>query len=448
VLTDVKNTVGKYRMLEKVRRVIVAFSGGPDSVCLLHALYSLYKNRIQFYIMYVNHGLRDEKVLREEENLAKYYAVKYGLQCRIVRIQVKKEQAGIEAAARDARYAALQHYMASSCADRIALGHNSDDVVETFIMNMIRGSGAAGLGAFSPVRIPFIRPLYALRKAEIRKFVRAQKLPFSEDETNQHMEFRRNLVRHKIIPELVKINPELHAAVHRSIELIRMDDACLDDYAERTYRETTRKQNDRVVLDMKKLLSYNPAVIGRVVRRAIKESCGGLEGFESKHIAEIAGLKDKPSGKQIDLPKQLIAQRQFDEIVIMRKQGSKKRRIPVNPRNDKIVLDSHIVRVHTEASFDLKSRKKGCEVFDLDALAMPLVFRTRYRGDNLVTRAGKKMLKKIYSEHKIPPQQRADLLMLCDQKGILLIPGVVRAFRGFVESKTKRFLVVDYEHTA
>lgn len=433
-------------MLDRVHKAVVAFSGGPDSVCLLHTLYSLYRNRIQFCIMYVNHGLRAPKVLKEEENLAKYYAVKYGMQCKIVRVQVKKEQTGIEAAARDARYAALQHYMDGARVDCIALGHNSDDVVETFIMNMIRGSGTAGLSALSPVRGPFIRPLYTIRKTDIRKFVRVQKLPFSEDETNQQLEFRRNLVRHRVIPELVKINPELHAAIHRSIDLIRIDDAFLEDYAETIYRETARMKNDRVVLDMKKLLLYDSAVIGRVVRYAIKEICGGLDGFESKHIAGIIGLKGRPSGKQVDLPKRLFAQRQFDEILIGRIQRSKRRTIPVETHDGKIVLDSRVVKVHTETSFDLKSRKEECEVFDLDALVLPLVFRTRRRGDNLVTRVGKKMLKKIYSEHKIPPQQRADLLMLCDQKGILLIPGVARAFRGYVEPKTKRFLVVDYEY--
>lgn len=447
-MTEVRSTVDKHRMLENVRRVVIAFSGGVDSVCLLNVLSRLYKNRIQFNIMYVNHGLRSPEVLKEEENLAKYYAVKYSMPCKIVRLQIKKSRAGIEASAREARYAALQQYMRDAHASCIALGHTSDDVVETFLMNMIRGSGAAGLSALGATRDQFIRPLFYTKKDDIRRYVRAQKLPFSEDETNQDLEYRRNLIRRKIVPELVKINPELHAAVHRTIDLIQGDDACLEEYAENRYNETARRENDDVVLDMKKLLHYNPAVVGRVVRRAIREMAGGLEGYESKHIAAIAGLKDKPSGKRIDLPKNLYAQCQYNEVVIGHKQKSTPKRIPVDPEDTHVVLDGKRVWIRTAASFDLKKREKQCEVFDLDRLTLPLVFRPRQRGDNFVTRAGRKMLKKIYNEHKIPPRQRTDLLMLCDQKGILLIPGVARAFRGYVKSSTRRFLVVNYERTA
>jgi tRNA(Ile)-lysidine synthase len=446
IINEVKTAVEQHHMLDSVSKAIIAFSGGPDSVCLLNALYRLYHNRLQFFIIYVNHGLRSQKALEKEENLAKYYAVKYSMQCRIIRIKIKKTKVGIEAAAREARYNALQQYMRDSHATRIALGHNSDDVVETFIMNMMRGSGATGLSALGAVRIPYIRPLLYVRKADILRCVRAQKLPYCEDETNQKLEYRRNLFRHKIIPELLKINPALHEAIHRTINLIHKDNECLDELADTAYQATVRKDRDRLVLDMKKLMQYNPAVVGRVIRRMIKDVVGGLEGFESKHIRAIESLNDKPSGTIIDLPKQIFAQRHADNVVISRKRKSRQQRIPVDPNGDRIMLDDSVVRVRTESNFDLKRRRKGCEVFDLEKLSLPLEFRTRHQGDVLVTRIGKKMLKKIYSEQRIPYYKRTELLMLCDRNGILMIPGIVRAYRGYIDAKTRRFLVVDYEN--
>jgi len=435
-------------MLERVKKAVVAFSGGADSVCLLNVLYTLYKNRIQFNIMYVNHGLRKQTVLKEEENLAKFYAVKYNMQCKIARVQVRKGKTGVEASARDVRYNALKQYMEDSHASRIILGHNSDDVVETFLMNMIRGSGAAGLSAMGAVHLPFMRPMLYLKKEDICRYVRARKLPYSEDETNKEVEYRRNLLRHKIVPQLCKINPELHAAVHRTIKLIRSDNECLDEYAENVYKSIARSDTDCVVLDTKKLLNYNPAIMGRIIRRAITDIAGSLEGFESKHIAALVDLKDKPSSKRIDLPKHLFGQREFNDIVIGKKRSTRQRKIKVDPRSDVIKIDEGVVRIRTEKNFDLKKRNKGCEVFDLDKLALPLEFRTRRQGDVLVTRVGRRMLKKIYNEHKIPPHKRAELLMFCDQKGILMIPGVTRAFRGYIKNNTKRFLVVDHEYTS
>jgi tRNA(Ile)-lysidine synthase len=361
---------------------------------------------------------------------------------------VKKGEAGLEAAAREVRYEALEKYMSKSHASRIVLGHNSDDVVETFIMNMIRGSGGRGLGAMRPVHLPYIRPLLYVKKEDIRRYVRARKLPHSEDETNKNLEHRRNLLRHKIVPQLLKVNPELHAAMHRTIQLIQMDNECLDEYTDRVFQETARKEDGSVILDLKKLLLYNPSVLGRVVRRAIHEVAGSLAGFESKHIDGVISLKDKSSNRRIDLPKQMFGQRQFDEILISKIRGPKRRTIKIDPKGATVRLNKRVVSIRTETHFDMKNRSRTSEVFDLDKLVLPLEFRTRRQGDILLTRAGKKVLKKIYSEYKIPPRRRAELLMFCDQKGILLIPGVTRAYRGYVVKNTRRFLVVDCEHAS
>jgi tRNA(Ile)-lysidine synthase len=215
LITQVQDTVEKYGMLEGAQTVIVAFSGGPDSACLLDVLYRLYRRKIDLHLVYVNHGLRPARVLQREERLAEDCAREYDIPCQIIRVKVKKGKTGLEAAARQARYAALQKCMQELGADRIALGHNLDDVVETFFLNLIRGSGTRGLQAIPPLRLPVIRPLIDIQKRAVLAYVKKSKLRYAVDATNMLPKFRRNVIRHRIIPQLLKINPELHAAVQR-----------------------------------------------------------------------------------------------------------------------------------------------------------------------------------------------------------------------------------------
>ena len=211
----VRATVEQYRMFDKVSKAIVAFSAGPDSVCLLDMLHELLGGAVEFELVYVNHGLRSKKVLRREEKLTEVYATRYKIKHKILNIKVRKQKEGIEAAARTARYRALSRYQRKTGADRIVLGHNLDDFVETFVLNIVRGSGMRGFRSIPAVRLPFVRPLINIRKADVLHHVRKKRLSYAVDETNLSPDYRRNLLRLKVLPILLKINPELRETIRR-----------------------------------------------------------------------------------------------------------------------------------------------------------------------------------------------------------------------------------------
>jgi tRNA(Ile)-lysidine synthase len=447
MLTQVRQTLGRYNMLKGVNKLVIGFSSGPDSVCLLDVLYTLLHNQIKFYLIYVNHGLRPKRNLRREETLTKKYALRYNCGYKLVNIKVRKKKIGIEAAAREKRYCSLLKYMNNVGAQRIALGHNLDDVVETFFMNLIRGSGTRGLKSIPPVRLPFVRPLINIKKGEILQYLRMRKLLYSTDETNRLLEYRRNLLRHKIIPELMKVNPQLHKAIKKTIDILQKDNEYFEKQAERVFKRVVRKELKHISIDTKKILRYNLNIIDRVLMHVIKQLRGGLNGFESKHFEAIIGLKDKASGKRISLPKGLFAQREFNDIVVGSTMPVRKIEMLVNTEKDEIIFGNSLLKVETRSRFDWKKRKSNCEVFALDDLKLPLVLRNRRKGDVIETRIGKKKIKKIYNEFKVPLHNRSSVMMLCDQRGVLLIPGLVRAFRGYVNKKTKRLLVVGFERT-
>jgi tRNA(Ile)-lysidine synthase len=179
----------------------------------------------------------------------------------------------------------------------------------------------------------------------------------------------------------------------------------------------------------------------------VRELLRSLDGFESKHFQTILGLKDKESGKRIHLPKGLYAQREYGNIVIGHARQKKEKIFPVAPENEFLIFGNSIIRTRIVKKFDLKKRTPTCEAFDLDKVKLPLFIRNKRSGDYVETKVGKKKMKKIYHECRIPLRKRSELLMLCDQKGILWMLGVIRAYRGFISKKTKKILVVEFETT-
>lgn len=443
---NVRRTIEQYQMFENVRKVIIGFSTGPDSVCLLDALHHLLSGEIELEIVYVNHGLRSKSVLGREEQLLRRYAARYGLNSNIVTVKVVNKGEGPEAAARAARYTALLGHMKKISAQRIVLGHNLDDLVETFLLNVIRGSGLRGLGAMPASRFPIVRPLINCKKSDIMKYLKLRKLPYAVDETNRSLAFRRNLLRMRIVPVLEKINPEIHGAVKRDIEILKQDDAYLWSLAERAYSKSAHLDKDGVSLDLHRIVRYNPSLLNRMVMKAVRDLLGSLDGFESKHYHAIANLIRKELGKKIALPKGLYAQKERESVFIGWSRTRRRIAIAVDIGQRSLIIGNRRLRIRILKRWNFKKNRPDCEAFDLDEIRLPLEIRNRLEGDSIVTKIGRKKLKKVFNERKIAPRRRDDLLLLCDQVGILWIIGVARAFRGFVSKSTKRFLVVDFEN--
>jgi len=433
-------------MLKGVKKAIIAFSTGPDSTCLLDALYKIYRSKIEFILCYVNHGLRPGRVLKSEEKLTKEYAQRYKASYKILKIKFLKK-GNIEARAREERYKALLNYMRQTDTQRIILGHNLDDVVETFFMNLIRGSGARGLESIPPVRLPFIRPLINLKKSEILNYLINQQLPYSLDETNISLEYRRNILRHKIIPKMVEINPRLYDTIKKEIEILRQDDSYLLQKANEIYKKVVTKEDGYITLDTKRIMRYNKSILNRVLMSVIKELIGGLSGYETKHYKAIINLMDKETGKRIALPKRLYAQKSYEQLIIGRRKEYRPEETIIR-LNDIVVLGPQRLKVRTAvvSQFNLKCRKENCEVFDLNKVEPPFIIRGKKEGDFLETKMGRKKLKKFYNEFKIPFHRRNKLMMLCDEKGILWIFGIARVHRALIDKTTRKFLVVEFEY--
>ncbi|MGQ9465669.1 MAG: tRNA lysidine(34) synthetase TilS [bacterium] len=447
ILTAVKKTIEAHNMLKSVKTAIIGFSTGPDSVCMLDTLKTLCGAKIKIYLVYVNHQLRQENILKKEEALTRFYARKYKCAYKIIKVKVLRTGKGIEAEARKKRYDALTDFAKKVSAQRIFLGHNLDDLVETFFMNLIRGSGSLGLQAMPAVRLPFVRPLINIRKSEILDYLKKRGLKFSRDISNLNLNIRRNYIRKRVIPLLLNLNPQLYEVVKREIDILHNDAEFMDNFVEEAFRRTVKKSAHGFTIDLSRILYYNKAIINRVILKILKLLKGDLTGLSSKHIEEIISLKDKQSGRRIILPQNLYAQRIFGKIFISNKFEAEvpdfymplKIGEPVEVGNFRLKL-GFIKR------YDRCRRSANCEVFDYDRIVPPLFLRNRRPGDVIKIKNGRKKLKEILIEAKIPVNERNGVILLCDQHSILWAVGVRRADQAYVDEETKNILRVEFEY--
>lgn len=233
------HTIRKFAMVEPGQTVLVALSGGADSMCLLHVLRRLCGTLgIRLYALHVDHALRPESSHQAE--LVRSHCAQWGIPCAVRRVDVLKRRAACgestQDAARKLRYEALTAAAAEVGADRIAVGHTADDQAETVLMRLLRGTGLTGLAGIPPVRDGIIRPLIEVWGDQTRDYCRRHGLPVIDDPSNQSDRYLRNRVRHDLIPYIERqYNPAFRAALCRVAELARAEDEWLEAQAAQAY---------------------------------------------------------------------------------------------------------------------------------------------------------------------------------------------------------------------
>jgi tRNA(Ile)-lysidine synthase len=321
LLQQVRRTIRRHDLCPPGTRLLVALSGGSDSVALTFILRELAPNGgfSVAGLAHFNHRLRptadrDEQFCRE---LALRIDVPLAVGGTDVREYAAAERLGIEEAARRARYAFLHRSAADIGADRIAVGHTRDDQAETFLLKLMRGAGLTGLGGIYPRREAIVRPLLETSRAELRNYLSARGESWVDDESNSDLANPRNRVRHRVIPELdAAYGGGTSASIARAAGLAREDGAWLAELADTRYRELAEVGDEGVTFPAAQLAAEPGPLRRRLLLRALRD-VAGLREVALEHVDLAADILNGSSAGA-DLPSARLELRR-GKLVLLRK---------------------------------------------------------------------------------------------------------------------------------
>lgn len=374
--------------------VICAVSGGADSVAMLFALYLLReKLGITLEAAHFNHNLRGEESLRDE-TFVRELCARYEIPLHVASGEIHPGKKGLEAAARDARYAFLE-----SLPGKIATAHTADDNAETILMHLVRGTGLKGLGGIAPQRGKLIRPMLGITRREVEDFLAEWHLPHVEDSTNETDAFLRNRLRHHVMPLLAAENPRIAENLSQMALRLREDEACL-----------SRQSHYETLPEVEILRTLPPALRSRMLERFLKEN--GVREPEDVHIAQAEALvfSDSPSASAA-FPGGVTLSRQYG-------------RLTANPTGEAFTpvtltcpgsAEMAGIRITCEPAGELAQSENLLTVCPSGKISI----RPRQTGDKIRLSGGSKSLKKLFIDRKIPAADRGRIPVVCDETGIL-----------------------------
>lgn len=308
-------TIKKYNLISNGDKIVVAVSGGPDSMCLLNILKNLrQKFNIELFVAHINHMIREEA--DSETEYVKNYCEKNNIKCFIKRANVlemaKEQKKGTEEMGRIVRYDFFEYVANEVSADKIAIAHTENDNAETILMNLMRGASLEGLKGIEPIRGKYIRPLIECNREEIEKYCEINKLDPKFDKTNNDNTYTRNKIRNLLIPYIKKeFNPNIIETLNRLAVLARQDATYFNKIVKESYADILLYENinnlnenleKHIILDLKKFNKLEYVIKSRVLLYTINKLLGTTKGIEKINIEDMIKLCEKNIGNKYLIP--------------------------------------------------------------------------------------------------------------------------------------------------
>jgi len=456
-------TIEEHKMLNTGDRVLVAVSGGADSVCLLHVLNSLKSElNIKLYVAHLNHMIRGEEADNDQrfvESLCKNLGIKCFVKKTDVPALAKSLGLSEEEAGRKARYDFFYEIKNEIKINKIATAHNKNDRAETVLMRIIRGTGLDGLTGISYNRVDgVIRPILDISRENIEKYCKENELNFCTDSTNSDNDYTRNCIRNKVLPYLKEnFNTSIVETLVRFSDIASKDAEFLNAYATRLYERINNPMPSHKpnALHIESLGMLDYSIKARLIRIAAKKSVGDDIKLEYKNVTDILKLAEKETGAGIDLPSGLRVENSYGWLVFINKNEEKEAKIlpedslyiDVEPLNSYYI--ENIKRDITLKLVDPAIYKKNERelLLDYDMLeGKRLVIRNRLNGDKMVcfSDGRTKKIKSIFIDAKIEKKDRDKIPLLCADNEVVAIIGSRVSEKYKVTKNTERALAVEY----
>mgnify|MGYP000852373627 FL=1 len=456
--TKVLKTIREYNLIEDKDNIVVGVSGGPDSMTLLYVLLDIKKEiHMNIYVAHVNHGVRGKEADEDEEYVRKI-SKSLGLPFYSKRIDMegyaKENKLSSEEAGRKLRYEFFREILSSVGGGKIAVAHNKNDQAETLLMRFLRGTGIDGLKGMEYKKGDIIRPLLDISRKEIEAYVSERHIQTRLDKTNLEPIYNRNKIRLELIPYIEKnFNPNIIETLSRTSKVMMLDSSFLEDYSWKIYYEIVKVQNESsIILDKGLFLKQDKSIMQRVIRNSILKINGSLQGFTERHISDIVNLfKDNTTGKSIDLLNGIVAKTSYDRLIIEKGQNVEKKSLnyklniggTTNIEEFNLSLETTVLPIE---KFKINFNNRFIKYFDYDKIEGNLFVRNRLKGDKFVPfgMKGKKKLKDLFIDEKVPKEDRDTIPLIADEENIIWVVGFRTSELYKITASTKNVLAIKY----
>lgn len=452
--------------------VVVGVSGGADSAALLHLLWQRRQDpQLPFRVVaaHLNHQTRGVDSDTDAE-FVQQESTRLGVDCFVEHRNIPEIAArlglGIEETGRRERYAFFERICLKAGAHVVAVAHHADDQAETVLHRILRGTGLRGLGGMSAVRpltprseVRLVRPMLEHTRAELRAYLDAHKIAFREDSSNQSLEPVRNRIRLNVLPLLEQqINPQVRGALIRLAEQARWFEEYFHESVIRTFETLIVSQSeDTLILNAQAMARKSRLLQTGLIREAYVSLGPGEADLTFDHLVRVSEMVSEPvSGKVIQLPGGVSVEKRYDQLIF-----TNLLRPELDPEFEPVTLHvpgvttlpQRLVQLGSEvllppAEQVLSLAQAGSplsEHFDLDALKLPLVVRTRRPGDRFCPLGvhGSKTLSDYLTDAKVPPDERRKIVVVFDQVGPIWIVGHRIDDRVKLKPGTRRVLHIE-----
>jgi len=441
----VAESIAAYGLIESGQAVLVALSGGPDSVALLHILSRLRPNLgLSLGAVYINHCLRPRAAAAEARfcaELCRRLKISFHYEEVDIPALAEREKSGIEETARRYRYRILERLARDEGYDKIALGHHRDDRVETILFNLIRGAGRHGLAGMPRMRGKIIRPLYDLSREEILAYLKSHHLSYMTDRSNLSRKYTRNRIRHDILPRLEQaVSGRAAEHIIRFAEIAGDEEAFLNQQAARVYQKLVAKTpGGKLMLDLTGAERYDKWLRRRLIILLLEDA--GLTGAEYAEVERMVALFDKASIARMSLREGVMAETAGKALFVYRPERIRSQNdLPV-PGNIRLAYPRLRVSAKPAKGWDVRQMtKQSARVAYVDAgrLDGPLYIAGVKSGARFhpFGRPGTKKVGDFLTDRKYPRPLRDELPIVYDQQGIVWLVGLEIDHRVCIDEQT------------
>lgn len=437
-MKNVKKFIKEKNLIQNGDHIIIGVSGGADSVYLLLVLNELKESMdLSITAVHINHMIRTEAV--DDQQFVEQLCGKLQIPCKVFEIDVtqiaKREKMSLEEAGRKARYDAFFKTMKQCRADKIAIAHHQNDQAETFLYRIARGTGIYGAAAMREKDGRLIRPLLCIKKEEITEYLQKIGQNWVEDASNQDDLFARNQIRNQIIPRLEKVNDQAVEHIGQLCEDIKEVTAYLTKQVDDAFLRCTKQIEFGFEIDCEQLLKENIWIQKQILKNILERTAGKKKDLERRHVEDLLILTKNGTGKQISLPYNMIAEKNYQYIKVQKGNISDKQEMKGKLFCEEVTDLTNIV-------------ENDCtKIIDYDRIETDIRLRFRKPGDFFIFNKEfkKKSLNRYFIDEKIPRQLRDQIPLVADGSHIIWIVGRRVSEYYKITKSTRRYLKLEFK---